>query len=143
MTELLAGLTGKDVVTKPSDGWTPHEATLRGLVNAENELKAVIGCDLDFAHRSAAALAMVPSGSVKDPAEEPEDHLIEIYGEVANVMSQLPNEASTERLRLDPGLAHATDTLQAFVESGTAVVSVNVDLDNYFTGNVAIWGLAE
>ena len=63
--KILAGLLGRDVaVSAVDDPVRPHSSTARGLVTDDDQLVAVIATDLLFAHRSAAALAMMPAASI-------------------------------------------------------------------------------
>ncbi|MEM7337941.1 MAG: hypothetical protein AAF467_04775 [Actinomycetota bacterium] len=139
LQQILAELTGQDVKAEQASDITPHPATYRGLVTPENKLVAVIASDLNFAHRCGAALAMIPATAVEDDAEEVEDHLIEFYGEVANVLSRLANEAYAEHLRLDPGFDIPAEVLQKIIDNGTMTIGANTTIDPHGSGAVGIW----
>ena len=64
MSSMLGDLLAKEVTLTHTDRFTPHTSALHGLVDNDDKLIYVIGADLAFAHRSGAALAMMPSGRV-------------------------------------------------------------------------------
>lgn len=137
--EMLTSLTGKDATAQLADSVEPHPAATRGLVTNENQLVAVIGADLDFAHKSGAALAMIPSGRCEDAGDEPDDDLILGYREVSNVLSRLVDEATPMRVRIDPGMDHEYGLLQAVVATGTVMTICEVDIDGYGPGRFGVW----
>ena len=137
--QMLAELIGRDVTVRPADSCDVHPATYRGLITNENMLVGVIASDLDFAHRSGAALAMIPAGRVSEPNKVPEEDLIMVYVEVANVLSRLANEAAPARVRVDPGIDHPEEKLQAVVERGKALVLGKADIDGYSGGVFGVW----
>ena len=139
VADMLAGLLGREVLGAPSEGMQPHPATYRGLVTNENALMVVIGSDLEFAHRSGAALAMVPAASVEDKGDSPDSDLLEFYDEVANVLSRLVNEAVSVRLRLDPGMEHPAETLESIVAGGDRIVACQASIEGYGSGSLGIW----
>lgn len=139
IADILTKLVGRDVDTSPSDAVATHVATYRGLVTNDGDLVAVIGCDLDFAHRSAAALAMIPAGSVSDEAKESNPELIEIYGEVANVISRLVDEATPVRVRLDPAVSHPADSMTTIVNRGSCAVACTASIEGYGSGSLGVW----
>lgn len=139
---ILTGLLGRDVdVTRLDDPVLPHSSTARGLVTDDDELVAVIASDLAFAHYSAAALAMMPADTVDEQAQQPDGDLMEIYQEVANVLSRLANEAIPVRVRLDPNMTHPVQALQKIVVEGEAMSAVRTDIDGYGGGRVGLWRL--
>ncbi len=137
--KLLSDLLGREVVVNPVDTVQPHSATARGLVTDEDELVAVIASDLAFAHRSGAALAMIPSTSVSDEPGDPDEELMEVYQEVANVVSRLVNEAAPSRVRLDPNMDHPIEALEAIVVDGSVASSVSTDIEGYGLGKLGVW----
>lgn len=137
--KLLSDLLGREVIVSPADVVEPHSATARGLVTDEDELVAVIASDLPFAHISGAALAMIPSSAVEDAGDDPDEELMEVYQEVANVVSRLVNEASPARVRLDPNMDHAIEALQAIVVDGSVASSVSTEIDGYGLGRLGVW----
>lgn len=139
VVNMLGELLARDISVERVPSVPTHPTTYRGLVTDNNVLMAVIGGDVSFAHRSGAALAMIPATALEDKGDEPDDDLIEVYGEVANVLSRLVNEATPSRVRLDPGMEHSADELQAIVDSGDTIVSCNVSIDGYGTGAFGIW----
>ena len=139
VAELLAGLLGREVAGAPSEDMQPHPATYRGLVTNENVLMAIIGSDLEFAHRSAAALAMVPVATVEDKGEVPDHDLLEFYDEVANVLSRVVNEAVSVRLRIDPGMVHPAEAMAAIVDGGARIVACQANFEGYGSGSVGVW----
>jgi hypothetical protein len=141
VSELLESLLGKEVFSVEAPSFEPHSATLRGLVTDEDNLVAVIGSDLSFAHLSGACLALIPRGRAEDAGDQPDEDLLEVYGEVANVFSRLVNESSSRRVRLDPSMTHEEGDLRSIIASGTAILSAKVDIDKYGKGNVAVWQL--
>jgi hypothetical protein len=141
--DMLAELIGKEVTVDPADACTPHPATYRGLVTNDDKLVGVIASDLDFAHRTAAALAIIPAGRVSEPNEDPEEDLIMIYIEVANVLSRLANEAAPARVRIDPGMDHPDERIEAVIERGKAVFLGTADVEGYGRGNFGIWMLVK
>ncbi len=138
---LLTDLVGRDVTLSAASKATVHPSTFRGLVTDENELVAVVACDLNFAHRSGAALAMIPAVNVSEPATAPDESLLEIYSEVSNVLSRLVNEVSPSRLRLDPDLTHTADSLRDLIAAGSLMAAVEADIEGYGSGTLAIWSL--
>lgn len=137
--DMITGLIGRDATAKPAADVAVHPATYRGLVTDENHLAAVMACDLEFAHRSGAALAMVPPVNVSEPAEAPDDDYLEFYSEVVNVLSRLVNELAPVRLRLDPGIQHSEESLQAVIDSGTVLVAAEADIEGYGSGKLGVW----
>ncbi|MEM7272359.1 MAG: hypothetical protein AAF547_04700 [Actinomycetota bacterium] len=139
---ILSGLLGRDVgVTPLEDGVQPHSSTARGLVTDENQLVAVIATDLRFAHRSAAAMAMMPANIVDEDAEDADADLMEVYQEVANVLSRLANEASPTRVRIDPNMDHSMQALQQIVVEGQIMSAVETEIEGYGPGRMGIWHL--
>ncbi|MGH1492872.1 MAG: hypothetical protein ACRBK7_26340 [Acidimicrobiales bacterium] len=139
--KLLCGLLGREVAVSPVDTVEPHSATARGLVTEEDELVAVIASDLFFAHSSGAALAMIPAHTLDGKENDPDEELMEVYQEVANVVSRVVNEASPKRLRLDPNMDHPVDTLEAIVVEGNVLSSVSTDIEGYGIGKLGVWYL--
>lgn len=140
--ELLTNLIGRTVTATECDSVTPHPSATRGLVTNENQLVAVIGSDLQFAHRSGAALAMIPAGRCEDAGDDPDSDLIEVYREVSNVISRLVDEAVPMRVRLDPAMDHDPDALAAIVAAGHAMTLCDVSIDGYGSGRFGVWYLA-
>ncbi|MEE9413668.1 MAG: hypothetical protein V3V01_00190 [Acidimicrobiales bacterium] len=138
LANLLEDLLGREVNLQPVDKVEPHEATYRGMVTDEDDLVAVIGSDLEFAHTTGAALALIPAGRL-DGLDQPDDVLLEIYTEVANVMSRLVNEATIYRTRLDPGVTHSTEALEEVIKSGSMIEACTATIAGYGTGNLGIW----
>ena len=118
ITEILTQLLGREVTGDTAQTVDPHDVTVRGLVTNENQLVAVIASDLDFAHRSGAALAMIPVGTVEEKGDTPEADFLEFYSEVANVLSRLVDEALPMRVRLDPAMTHPPEALKAIMGVG-------------------------
>lgn len=134
---VLEDLLGRDIDLAPAD-LTPHDATLRGLVNDQDELKGVIGSDLAFAHGSGAALALMPASAAAEAGDQPSDELIEVYREVANVVSRLVNEVSTARMRIDPGMDHDLSVLKESIGSCPSAI-YKVDIKGYGSGHLGFW----
>ncbi|MEM9563902.1 MAG: hypothetical protein AAGA93_14875 [Actinomycetota bacterium] len=137
--ELLTNLIGREITAGPTDSVDPHPATIRGLVTNENQLVAVIGSDLDFAHRTSAALAMIPAGRCDDAGDTPDDDLLDVYREVSNVLSRLIDEATPMRVRLDPGMDHDLDAMQAIVAAGSPMALCEAQVDGYGSGRFGVW----
>lgn len=135
---LLAALFGRDTSSTPAPDMTPHDDTFWGLVDEANTLQYVIGSDLSFAHRSGAALAMIPVGVAEDAGNDPDEDLLENYREVANMVSRAVNEVASCRVRLDPGLPMDDGERQGIVESGEAL-QMAVEIAGYGSGALAIW----
>jgi hypothetical protein len=143
ITRLLEELLGRDVTVTAGGASAPHPATLRGLVTDGDVLVAVLGGDLPFAHRSGAALAMIPAGKLDEIDDEPDTDILAIYTEVANVLSRLVNEASPNRVRLDPAMQHDPDALQRIVDQGQPLISCTVGIAGYGSGELGAWWLLE
>ena len=139
MAQILSSLLSREVQAVQCQGFQPHPATYRGLVSDENHLLSVIASDLEFAHRSAAALAMIPAGAVENKLTVPDQDLMDFYGEVANVLSRLINEAAPTRLRLDPGMEHSAESLESIVTGGACIISCETTIEGYGSGSVGIW----
>ncbi len=139
IAQILTNLFGRDVDTVTAQTVTPHEETVRGLVTNENQLVAVIASDLEFAHRSGAALAMIPAGSVENKGSRPDADLLDFYLEVANVLSRLVDEATPMRVRLDPAIEHAPESLNAIVSEGSVISACEATISGYGTGNIGVW----
>ncbi len=137
--DLLTNLVGREIRVTQADSVDPHPATMRGLVTNENELVAVIASDLGFAHRSSAALAMIPAVRCDDAGDAPDDDLLEVYREVSNVLSRLIDEATPMRVRLDPGLEHDPDAMQAIVSAGSTMAMCEAQIEGYGSGRFGIW----
>ena len=139
--EMLTNLLGRDVSVSTSDGVTPHRATYRGLVTNEDILVAVVASDLDFAHRSGGALAMIPPGTVNEKGDDPDDDLLMFYVEVANVLSRLIDEATPARVRIDPAMDHEFEAMQTIVSGGSVVAACAAEIEGYGSGAVGVWYL--
>lgn len=137
--ELLTNLVGREITASQADSIDVHPATMRGMVTNDNRLVAVIGSDLDFAHRTSAALAMIPVGRCEDAGDQPDPDLMEVYREVSNVISRLVDEATPERVRLDPGMDHEMEAMQAIVAAGSPMTICETAIDGYGTGRFAVW----
>lgn len=137
--KLLSNLIGRKVVATPCDSVDPHPAATRGLVTNDDELVAVIAADLQFAHRSAAALAMMPAGRCDEAGDEPDADLLEVYREVSNVLSRLVDEATPARLRLDPAMDHPHDALMAILATGQRLTMCEVSIDGFGSGRFGVW----
>jgi len=135
---VLSNLVGRDVRVAEAEGIEPHAATLRGLVTNENVLSGVIGGNLAFAHTTGAALAMIPAGAVEDAGDEPNEMWLEFYTEVANVLSRVVNEAASVRLRIDPGITHSPEDLDAIIATGS-VIAFTASVDGYGDSQLAFW----
>ena len=139
VSTLLSGLLGRPVAASVAESGQLDPATLRGLVDDENNLISVIAADLPFAHRTGAAIAMMPASAADDAGYDAADEdLIENYHEVANVLSRAVNERSPSRLRLDPGLSHERAALVEVIRNGTGAV-YTVDVNGYGEGHVAVY----
>ncbi len=136
---LLTNLIGREITAEAVDSVAPHPATVRGLVTNEDQLVAVIGSDLDFAHRTSAALAMVPRGRCDDAGDDPDDDLMEVYREVSNVLSRLIDEAVPMRVRLDPAMDHDQEAMMTIVATGSALAICEADVEGYGTGRFGVW----
>ena len=136
---LLTKLLERKVDLQPVDEVSPVLQVSHGLVTDDHQLVAVIGADLDFARRTAAALAMIPASTLDFSSDDADDNLIEFYHEVANVLSRAANEASPYRLRLDPDIQHSDAALQTGFDRGVALVSLCATIEEYGSGNVGIW----
>ncbi len=136
---LMKDLLQKDISLETIETIAPHPATYRGLVTDDNTLVAVIAGDIAFAHNSDAALAMIPAGAVAEKGDIPDDEFIELYYEVANVLSRLVNEAHPTRVRIDPGMEIPVEDLQAIMDTGRVVVQSNVTIDGYAPGALGVW----
>ncbi len=141
VSHLLGGLIGSDVQVQAASDVGVHPATARGLVTDDDQLVSVIAGDLAFAHNSGAALAMIPKGVVDSAGDAPDSDLLEIYGEVANVLSRLVNEARQDRVRLDPGMTHSADALAAIVGTGHLMVGCELTFEGYGPGKLGIWNM--
>jgi len=139
VSHLLGGLIGREVQVQAASNVEVHPATVRGLVTDDNQLVSVIACDLAFAHFSGAALAMIPKGVAEAAGDQPDADLIEVYGEIANVLSRLVNEARADRVRLDPGMTHSEEALAAIMSSGHLMVGCELTFEGYGPGKLAIW----
>lgn len=137
--EMLANLIGRDVTVTEADSVETHPVTVRGLVTNENQLAAVIGSDLEFAHRSGAALAMVPAGRCEDADGEPDEDLILAYREVSNVLSRLIDEAVPVRVRIDPGMTVAEEAMAQVVAAGSVLTMCEVSIEGYGGGRFGVW----
>lgn len=136
---LMRDLLSKDIRLDTIPTIEPHPATFRGLVTDDNQLVALIASDIAFAHKTGAALAMIPPTAVADKGNEPDPDFIELYHEVANVLSRLVNEAHPTRVRIDPGLEIPVEQLEMIRAEGRVVVQSSVDVEGYGAGNLGIW----
>ena len=139
VVKLLRELLSRSIRLDTIATITPHPATYRGVVNDDNVPVAVIAADIDFAHTSAAALAMIPASIVEEKGDKPDPDLIDMFCEVANVLSRLVNEAHPTRLRIDPGIEFPTEELQAIMDSGRVVVQSTISIEGYGSGDLGIW----
>ena len=137
LSKMLGDLLGKTVTLTPADRFSPHAAASHGLIDNDDSLVYVIGADLAFAHRSGAALAMIPAGAV-DSVTVPDGDLLENYQEVANVLSGIVSEVAHTRVRLDPTMDQQAPEIAGTTVSGTAVTFL-VSVDGYGDGCLGIW----
>jgi hypothetical protein len=137
--QLLTTLVGREVTAVACDSIDPHPAATRGLVTNDDRLAAVIAGDLDFAHRSGAALAMIPASRCDETGDQPDPDLLEVYREVSNVISRLVDEAVPGRVRLDPSLDHPAEAMRAIIAAGTPMVRCEVTIDGYGSGRFGVW----
>lgn len=137
LSSLLGNLLGKDVTLTPIDRFAPHAQASHGLIDNDDNLRYVLGADLAFAHRTGAALAMMPAGAI-DSVTEPDDDLLENYHEVANILSRAVNESAETRVRLDPDMDQQTPAVAGATSAGTAVTYL-VTVDGYGDGSLGIW----
>lgn len=137
VAKILTKLLNRPVKVKPTTARPDHPVARRALVNDDNALVAVLSSDLAFAHRSGAALALMPAGTIKE-GDQPDEDLVEYYIEVANVLSRLVNEASRARVRIDPGLAVPPEQLDALI-AACGCTAFETEIEGYGTGNVAVW----
>jgi hypothetical protein len=135
---LLTGLLSRDVSGATIDFHEPHEMACHGLVDNNDILRYVIGADLAFAHRASAAMAMLPIGLVEEAGDEPDEELIEIYSEVANLTSRAVNEAAPARVRLDPNLTHDPAVLKSITDKECGL-ALEITIAGYGTGRLGIW----
>lgn len=135
---LLNDLLGARVTTRGAETLELHPATCRGLVNNDDRLVGMIGSDLDFAHRSGAALAMIPAQVVLDHGRHLDEELLEYYLEVANVLSRVVNESAAHRLRIDPGMDHSPEDLGRILHTGD-VRLFTVSIEGYGEGTFGFW----
>lgn len=137
VARLLKGLLNRPVSVSETGSFESHPATRCGLVTNDDRLVGLIAADLAFAHRAGASLAMIPAGAVEDQGNSVEEIWIEFYREVANVLSRTVNEASPQRVRIDPGISHAPDDL-AGVEAAGGLTALAVSIDGYGDGNLLV-----
>ncbi|MEM1332257.1 MAG: hypothetical protein AAGG08_02265 [Actinomycetota bacterium] len=137
LARLLKQLLGRDVKVSKGSIFASHPLTRCGLVDNDDRLVGVISSDLAFAHISGASLAMIPAGVVEDAGDEPVDSWLEFYREVANVLSRTVNEASPQRVRLDPGIQHAAEALEQ-IEAGGGLLAAEVEVAGYGTGRLLL-----
>jgi hypothetical protein len=86
---------------------------------------------------------MIPAGKLDEIDDEPDTDILAIYTEVANVLSRLVNEASPNRVRLDPAMQHDPDALQRIVDQGQPLISCTVGIAGYGSGELGAWWLLE
>lgn len=138
LSRILEDLLGRPTEASPAESMELDTSTIRGLVTDDDQLVGIIGADLPFAHRSGAALAMVPAGNLEELSDDDAAELLEFYLEVANVLSRLLNDAGSTRVRIDPGIEHDLDDVGLVI--GAAERSLfRASVDGYGSGTVGIW----
>jgi len=111
----------------------------RRTCRVDDTLVSAVATDLDFAHRSGAALAMMPAAQADEAGDKPVELLLDVYTEVVNVLARLVNEATPSRVRLDPGLQHSDEALQQIIEKSSPIISCTVTIAGYGTGQLGVW----
>jgi hypothetical protein len=139
VAKLLTDLLGRNVQATGNQALQPHQATYQGLVTNDDRLVAVFGSDLEFAHSSGAALAMVPAGTVDQKGDTADPDLLGFYQEVANVLSRLIDNVTPERVRIDPSLEHTPEALQSIVSDGALMAACDTTIAGYGTGSFGVW----
>ena len=138
LAEVVGQLIGREVEVSVVGNLQPYAEACRGLIADDDKLVGVIGADLAFAHRAGAALAMVPPGAVEEQGDEPNELWLEYYGEVANVLTRVLNDAGSARVRIDPGVAHDPSQLLALAGKLPGR-TFSVTIPGYGVGAVGVW----
>lgn len=136
---LLQGLIGRDVIVRPCDDLDFSACVNRGAnyLDDADTVRVVVGADLAFASFSGAALAMIPRSRAEDAIKSGTDDpdLLEIYGEVLNVLSRPINDSNDSHVRLVPGTVGESQELG----SAPATAGFFVSIDNYGDGKLGFW----
>ena len=82
---------------------------------------------------------MIPPSRCDEAGSTSDGDLIEIYREVANVLSRLADAALPVRVRLDPAIDHPGEATAVVVATGSPMVRCEVDIEGYGTGRFGIW----
>ncbi len=139
LVPLLKGLLGRDVVVRPCSDLDFTACTNRGAnyLDDEDVARVVVASDLAFASLSGAALAMIPRSRAEDAIKSGSDDpdLLEIYGEVLNVLSRPINDSNDCHVRLVPGTVGSASEPDA----ATATAGFSVEIDNYGEGKLGFW----
>jgi len=136
---LLSGLFGRDVVVRPCDDLDMSACTNRSAdyIDDEDVALVVVGTDLAFASHAGAALAMIPRSRAEDAVKSGTDDpdLLEIYGEVLNILTRPINDSNDCHVRLVPG------TVGTSSEPSSAAVAAGftISIDNYGEGKLGFW----
>lgn len=146
VAELLTSLLGKDVAARKNDA-VKHD-TQNAWVYAiyeheDGTVGATIACDVAAAAFGGAALSLIPAGMAQDSIKSGRvaQNLAENFHEVLNVCVSLFNGAGP-RLKLGRFVAppaDAPDDLTAFFASAGQHLGLDLHIDGYGAGKVAIY----
>lgn len=123
----------------------PDALRMGGIYRSSPDAPYAATCsvDLGFAAFSGAALSMIPADAAKDciKANELEEMIQDNFAEVLNVFSRLFGDQDNKRILLTdkffPPDAVPSDVSQS-VSAGSAKLDIEVDIDGYGKGLVAL-----
>lgn len=141
VAEMFRGLLGRNVTVTPSDEPVDNARTGR-YITQDDDLAAAAYADLALVCYSGAALSMVPAGAASDSISEgvPTPVFVENFHEILNVCATLFIDAGSDHVRLD-GLVDGDslpDDLAALVDSPSSVLRVDLEIQGYGTGRLAL-----
>ncbi len=145
--ELLAGLLGKDATTSDSKPYVPDPGKPYGLACYrfdDGGVAAVALCDLAFAARFGACLAMVPAAVAEDVLKSGElsPEYQENAGEVFNVLGVAIVDENSPHIKLTEVQFRADDLPDEFaavVKGSASASATTTEVEGYGTGQLTVY----
>jgi hypothetical protein len=145
LSHFLGLLLGQFVaVTKTKELNLPqrgHELLTGVFVDDDGEIGGACVCDIDFAARAGAALAMIPAAAADEAiaANTLGDSLRENYYEVANIATRLVNGPSVPHVKITELVDGVPDAVRDLLMSAVRRCTYQVQLDGYGPGTISLY----
>lgn len=139
VTSLLQMLYGNDLSSGDCSVDDVSSYRTSTFVDDDNNLVAVLICDIQFAVYSGAALSMIPSGGADDMIAENDvsKTVLDNYHEVMNICSKLLMTDTGAHLRLGKVFDTAEEAGSDSIQAIATKVGFEVDIPGYGKGKIA------